>query len=65
MKKKFNVEILYEDESGFNFDVELEGTENEIHGEIMMITRGTLLSSNGCRATAYKDDGFDVCSYTR
>lgn len=65
MKTKFYVEITYEDESSFDFHVELEGKESKIHAELCMITRGTLMASNGCRAIAYNMDGFDVISYIR
>lgn len=65
MGTKFNVEIIYEDESSFNFDVELEGSWNTIQSELMMITRGTLMASTAVKAVAYNDEGFDVCSYIR
>lgn len=65
MGTKFNVEIIYDDESSFNFDVELEGSWNEIKGALMMITRGTLMASTAVKAVAYNDEGFDVCSYTK
>lgn len=57
--------IEYEDGSGFNFDVSISGTENEIVAELMMITRGTLMSSNADKATCYKPDGFELCSYVK
>lgn len=57
--------IEYEDGSGFNFDVSISGTENEIVSELMMITRGTLMSSNADKATCYKPDGFELCSYVK
>lgn len=65
MKRKFFIEVLYEDESGFYFIVELEGSEHQMTAVLMVITRGTLMASNGCKATAYNEDGFDVCSYVR
>lgn len=63
MGTKFNVEIIYEDESSFNFDVELEGSWRVIESELMMITRGTLMATTAKKAVAYNDEGFDVCSY--
>lgn len=62
-KYKVTIEIEYSDESNFTFDVTLEGTENEVYGEILMITRGTLMASTAYKATAYKQDGFPICSY--
>ena len=64
-KKTFFVEITYNDDSTMNFDVTIEGKEHEIRATLMMVTRGTLMASGGHRATAYNDQGFDVCSYVR
>ena len=63
MKHNFFVEIIYNDDSEFNFTVELEGTDSEVMANLMMITRGTLMASSAHQATAYNEDGFDVCSY--
>lgn len=63
IKKTFSVHIEYKDETGFDFEVTLEGKSHEIYAELQMITRGTLMASSGYRATAYSDEGFDVCSY--
>ena len=65
MKKTFFVELIYKDESELHFDVSLEGRENEYMAALMMITRGTLMASMAVRATAYNDQGFDVCSYVK
>lgn len=67
MRKKitFNVEITYNDDSIMYFDVTIEGKDHEIMATLMMVTRGTLMASGGLRATAYNDQGFDVCSYVR
>lgn len=65
MKTKFFVEVFYEDDSEFSFNVELEGSESRTHAMLLMITRGTLLASSACKATAYNEDGFNVCSYVR
>lgn len=64
-KETFYVEITYSDDSTMNFDVTIEGTDSEIHGTLLMVTRGTLMASCGSKATAYNDQGFDVCSYVR
>lgn len=57
--------IEYNDESEFHFDVTIEGTETQIIASLMMITRGTLMASNGIRATCYNDEGFEICSYSK
>lgn len=60
------VEIEYEDESSFSFDVIPHSIKDSAKvAEIMMITRGTLMASNGVKATAYNDQGFEICAYTR
>ena len=63
MKKTFYVELVYNDGSERGFDVLLEGHEHEYMATLMMITRGTLMASSAVRATAYDDQGFDVCAY--
>lgn len=63
LKCTFTVFITYEDESGFQFEVTLEGKEHEIVGELCMITRGTLMAANAEHAEAYDNEGFDVCAY--
>lgn len=65
LKKTFYVEISYPDDSEFHFEVTLEGRENDMIAALMMITRGTLLASTGCRSYCYDDAGFDVCAYVR
>ena len=62
---EYDIHIQYEDESGYFFKVTLEGTANEIYGELCQITRGTLMASNAQRAVAYNNEGFDVCSYIK
>lgn len=64
-KETYYVEITYNDESTMDFEVTIEGTDSEIHCTLLMVTRGTLMASTGSRATAYNDQGFDVCSYVR
>lgn len=62
---KAYIEIVYSDGTEFGFNVELTSDEPGTSAEIMMITRGTLMASNGMRATAYDDQGFDICSYIK
>lgn len=60
------VEIEYDDGSSFSFDVILHSISDSAKvAEIQMITRGTLMASSGTRATAYNDQGFDICAYIR
>lgn len=63
--KKFYVELVYNDDSETHFDVILEGSDHEIKATLMMITRGTLMASSAARATAYNDQGFDICAYQK
>lgn len=65
MEKKFYVELVYDDGSEAHFDVLLEGRNHQIEALLFMITRGTLMESMAIRATAYNDQGFDVCSYQK
>lgn len=61
---KVFIEIEYKDESSFHFDViPHDNFGNAAKAEIMMITRGTLMASGGIKATAYNEDGFEICSY--
>lgn len=60
------IEIEYDDKSSFSFDVILHAiTDRAKVAEIQMITRGTLMASSGARATAYNDQGFEICAYIR
>ena len=61
----FFIEVGYEYESNFNFEVKLEGPEHCIMAHLMQITRGTLMASSGHRAIAYNAEGFDVLSYIK
>ena len=65
MEKKFHVELVYDDGSEMHFDVLLDESERPFSATLMMITRGTLMASMAVRATAYNDQGFDVCSYQK
>ena len=63
VKDTVYIEIQYEDESEFHFNVEVEGKRSNKLAIIQMITRGTLMASNGVKAAAYNEEGFDICSY--
>lgn len=60
---RFLVEVEYADGTNFNFNVELEGIECHVVASLMQITRGTLMASSAYKATAYRSDGFPICSY--
>lgn len=57
------IEIAYNDESSFSFEVNFPNEEDEGTAAIMMITRGTLMASGAHHANCYDEDGFDVCAY--
>lgn len=60
------IEIEYEDETSFSFDVISHSeSESAIVDEIMMITSGTLMASSGIKGTAYNEEGFPICSYVK
>lgn len=63
MKVTATIIIEYSDLSEFQFDVTIRGKERDIIANLYMITRGTLMASNARKATCYKQDGFEVCSY--
>ena len=63
MKYTATIEIEYKDGTNFTFEVTMEGKEHEIVASLMMITRGTLMASSALKATCYKNDGFEICSY--
>ncbi len=63
IKMTVTIFIEYSDSTEFNFTVTMEGKEHEIIASLLMITRGTLMASNAKKATCYKDDGFELCSY--
>lgn len=64
-KESVFIAIQYEDESEFHFNVEVDGKVNQKLAIIQMITRGTLMASNGVKAVAYNEEGFDICSYIK
>ena len=58
------VKVEYEDGSGFSFDVISHAeTSNSYQGEIMMVTRGILISAHAKKATAYNIEGTPIAAY--
>ena len=64
-ERRYFVELEYNDDSSFSFDVVLHSPARSQLAEIEMITRGTLMASLAKRAVAYNADGFDVASYIK
>lgn len=66
-EREFKVTIVveYSDQSEFTFDVTMQGLESSVIANLLMITRGTLMASMAKKATCYKDDGFELCSYIK
>lgn len=65
MKYTATIILEYSDDSNVTFDVTMEGKEHDIVAMLLMITRGTLMVSMACKATCYKPDGFEICSYVK
>lgn len=63
--EEYFIEVVYDDETEFNFTVKIEGKKHEVCAHLMQITRGTLMASSAKRAYCYDADGFDVCAYIR
>lgn len=62
---KAEVFIEYKDGSEWNFSIETKSKRSKAIAEITMITRGTLMASTAVRATAYNEEGFDICAYVK
>lgn len=52
--------LYYPDDSEKSFEVRTNDK-----ALVMMITRGTLMASMAYQATAYNDEGFEICSYIK
>ena len=52
--------LYYLDETEISFEVITNDS-----ALVMMITRGTLMASIAYRATAYDEEGFEICSYIK
>lgn len=67
MEQKFHfyVDVIYNDNTQFGFDVYIEGKSFEVEANINMITRGTLMASSAKYAYAYNEEGFEVCAFSR
>lgn len=61
--RKYKVEIVYEDGSATTFEVSIKDTEYNAVATMMMITRGTLLTTTGKWGIAYNERGRQVACY--
>lgn len=63
---KVFIEVEYNDESSFSFDIYPNAeSSNEYLGIVMMVTRGALMAANAVKATAYNLEGFPIASYVK
>lgn len=62
---KAYIELIYTDESTNGFNIEVAGKKHDVMATITMVTRGTLMASMAERATAYNEEGFYICAYTK
>lgn len=63
-KNKVMVEISYDDNTKFTFDLILHTEkEYEIMATISQVTRGTLMAANATHATVYNYEGFPIVRY--
>lgn len=62
---KATIFLTYNDDSEVCFTYECEEDKSHALATLMMVCRGTLMASSAVKVTAYNDDGFDLCSYTK
>lgn len=63
--ENYRVEIIFNDNSKFNFEVKLQGTESDNRAFLMMIAIGTLQATTGVRVLAFTEQGDNVLNYVR
>ena len=57
--------LTYRDDSEVCFTYKCEEDKSHALATLMMVCRGTLMASSAVKVTAYNEDGFDICSYTK
>lgn len=62
---KATIFLTYDDDSEVCFTYECDEERTHAMATLMMVCRGTLMASSAVKVTAYNEDGFDICSYTR
>ena len=62
---KATIFLTYNDDSEVCFTFECEEDKSHALATLMMVCRGSLMASSAIKATAYNEEGFDICSYTK
>ena len=62
---KATIFLIYADDSEVCFTFECEDEERHAMATLLMVCRGTLMTSTAIKVIAYNEEGFDICSYTR
>lgn len=62
---KVFLELEYSDGSSISFDVFPHYDGPHATADILMLSRGLLMASIGCKVTAYNSEGFEICSYIK
>lgn len=65
MKRKFVLELEWNDGSNAYADISLEGADHEVMAMLMWISRGSLMASSATRSIIWNNEGFEVCAYQR
>ena len=62
---KATIFLTYQDDSEVCFTYECYEERTDALATLMMVCRGTLMASSAIKVTAYNEDGFNICSYTK
>ncbi len=62
---KATIFLTYDDDSEVCFTYECDEERTHALATLMMVCRGTLMASSAKKVTAYNEEGFDICSYTK
>lgn len=62
---KATIFLIYRDDSEVCFTYECDEERTNALATLMMVCRGALMASSAIKVTAYNEDGFDICSYTK
>lgn len=62
---KATIFLTYRDDSEVCFTFECDEDKTHSLATLLMVCRGTLMASSANRVTAYNEEGFDICSYTK
>ena len=64
-ESKVFLELEYKDGSSISFDVFPHSEGSHATADVLMLSRGLLMASMGCKVTAYNCEGFEICSYIK